>query len=388
MFISNRISDLQPEIAEWRRDFHQHPEICYEEVRTSKRVKELLESFGVDKIETGMGKTGVVAVIEGKENTSGRMIGLRADMDALPISEINEFEHKSTIDNRMHACGHDGHTSMLLGAAKYLAETRNFNGTAILIFQPAEEGGAGAKKMIEDGLFDKYNVDEVYGMHNMPGIPIGQFAMRVGGIMAAADFFDIEIEGLGGHAAMPHNTKDPIMVGSQIFNAIQTIISRQVDPIESGVISVTQFHAGDAYNVIPQTAKLCGTMRSLNEDVRELMAKRMDEVTENVGKAFDCKAKFIYRPNYPVTVNHKDQVAFAAKVAAEISGADKVDVDTAPLMGAEDFSFMLQKKPGAYVFVGNGDSAGLHHPAYDFNDEAIPVGVSYWAKLIEMAMPA
>jgi amidohydrolase len=388
MFISNRIADLQPEIAEWRRDFHQHPEICYEEVRTSKVVAERLEGFGVNEVHKGMGKTGVVAVIKGKDTSSGRMIGLRADMDALPISEINEFEHKSTIPNRMHACGHDGHTSMLLGAAKYLAETRNFNGTAVLIFQPAEEGGAGARKMMEDGLFKKFNVDAVYGMHNMPGIPVGKFAMRVGGIMAAADFFDIEIEGQGGHAAMPHNTRDPIMVGSQIFNAIQTIISREVDPIESGVISVTQFHAGDAYNVIPQTAKLCGTMRSLNENVRELMAKRMGEVTESVGNAFGCKARFLYRPNYPVTVNHQAEVEFAARVAAEISGEENVDSNTAPLMGAEDFSFMLQEKPGAYVFVGNGDSAGLHHPAYDFNDEAIPVGVSYWAKLIEMAMPA
>jgi amidohydrolase len=384
----NRFADFHDEITAWRRDLHQHPEILFDVHRTAGVVAEKLKEFGVDEIVTGIGRTGVVGVIHGKTNTSGKVIGMRADMDALPIQEIRELEHKSTIDGAMHACGHDGHTAMLLGAAKYLAETRNFDGTAVVIFQPAEEGGGGGREMVDEGMMDRFGIQEVYGMHNMPGLPVGQFAIRPGGLMASADFFTIDIEGKGGHAARPHGCIDPALVVSQIVQGFQSIVSRNTDPIENLVISVTQIHMGDANNVIPQTAWMNGTVRTLKPEIRDLAEERMTAMCEHIGAAYGAKVKLNYQRLYPVTVNHETQTEFAASVAKQIAGINNVDTDTPPVMGGEDFSFMLEARPGAFIFVGNGDTAGLHHPEYDFNDDIIPVGCSYWAKLIETAMPA
>jgi len=383
----NRFADFHDEITEWRRDMHEHPELLYEVHRTAGLVADKLKEFGVDEIETGVGRTGVVAVIKGRNSDSGKVIGLRADMDALPIHELTNRDYASKTDGVMHACGHDGHTAMLLGAAKYLAETRNFDGTAVVIFQPAEEGGAGGKAMVDDGLIENYKLDEVYGMHNMPGIPAGEFAIRKGAMMAATDTFSIDIEGIGAHAAMPHNGIDPIIVGSSIVLAIQSIASRTIDPLGSVVVSVTTFHGGDAFNVIPQTIKLSGTVRTLSAEVRDTAEKRMNEIVTNTAAAYGATAKLNYERGYPITDNHAKQTDFAVEVAREVVGHDKVDPDTPALMGGEDFSFMLNACPGAYIFVGQGDTAGVHHPEYDFNDEIIPVGCSYWAKIVETAMP-
>lgn len=388
MPIVNRLADLADEITAWRRDIHENPEVLYETVRTAGKVAELLESFGVDEVTTGIGKTGVVGVIKGRNGGSGKAIGLRADMDALPIAEATGKPYASKTPGKMHACGHDGHTAMLLGAAKYLAETRNFDGTVVVIFQPAEEGGAGAKAMIDDGLMTRWPMDEVYGMHNYPGMPIGEFAIRKGPIMAATDEFRIEITGKGGHAAKPHETIDPIVVGSKMVSALQTIASRNANPLESVVVSVTVFEAGNAFNVIPQSALLRGTVRSLNPDVRDLAEDRMTAIVKSIADAFDAKAELHFRRGYPVTANHDDQTDFAAEIAEGIAGMGKVNRNIAPMMGGEDFSYMLEERPGAFIFAGNGDSAGLHHPEYDFNDDLIPVGCSYWVKLVETAMPA
>jgi amidohydrolase len=385
MPIVNRVADLHNEIKEWRRDFHAHPELRYDVHRTAGSVAEKLKSFGCDEVVPGIGRTGVVGVIRGRKS-GAKVIGLRADMDALPLEEETGLPYKSTVPGKMHACGHDGHTAMLLGAAKYLAETRNFAGTAVVIFQPAEEGGAGALAMVKDGLISRFGIQEVYGMHNYPGLPIGQFAIRPGTMMAAADHLQIEIEGKGGHAARPHLSIDTILVGAQMINQLQSIVARNVDPLEAAVVSVCMFQAGHTDNVIPQHAVLRGTARSLTPEVRELLHLRIGEVVEGTARLYGATAKVTYTNGYPVVVNHERQTAFAADVAREIAGKDKVDIDVPPVMGAEDFAFMLAERPGAFIFVGNGDSAGLHHPAYDFNDETIPVGTSYWVRLAETAL--
>ena len=388
MPIVNRLAEFHDDIVAWRRDLHRHPEVLYEVQRTAATVADKLRSFGVDEVTTGIGRTGVVGVIRGRKSASGKVVGLRADMDALPLREITGKPWASTIDGRMHACGHDGHTAMLLGAARYLAETRNFDGTVVVIFQPAEEGGAGGKAMIADGLMDRWNIQEVYGMHNMPGLAVGSFATRPGPLMAATDEFTIDITGHGGHAARPHGTIDPIIVGAGIVQALQTIVSRSVDPIESAVVSVTKFHAGEAYNIIAQTAQLAGTVRTLKAEMRDHVEARFRAIIDNLGPAFGAKISLRYKRNYPVTRNHPEQTAFAARAAGDIVGAGAVDSDAPPVMGGEDFSYMLEARPGAFIFIGNGDSAGLHNPAYDFNDEVIPIGCSYWARIVETAMPA
>ncbi|HTE78716.1 MAG TPA: M20 aminoacylase family protein [Xanthobacteraceae bacterium] len=389
MPIVNRVADLHNEIKEWRRDLHAHPELRYDVHRTAGSVAEKLKSFGCDEVVPGIGRTGVVGVIRGRKTgnkTGNRVIGLRADMDALPIEEETGLPYKSTAPGKMHACGHDGHTAMLLGAAKYLAETRNFAGTAVVIFQPAEEGGAGALAMVNDGLIKRFGIEEVYGMHNYPGLPVGQFAIRPGPMMAAADHLAIEIEGKGGHAARPHLAIDTILVGAQMINQLQSIVARNIDPLQSAVVSICMFQAGQTDNVIPQHAILRGTARSLTAEVRKVLQKRIGEVVEGTARTYGASAKITYTNGYPVVVNHERQTAFAADVAREIAGKDKVDVDVPPVMGAEDFAFMLNERPGAFIFVGNGDTAGLHHPAYDFNDETIPVGTSYWVRLAETAL--
>ena len=385
MPIVNRVADLQSEIMKWRRDFHAHPELRYDVHRTASLVAHKLKSFGCDEVVPGIGRTGVVGVIRGHK-AGKKVIGMRADMDALPIEEETDLPYKSTVPGKMHACGHDGHTAMLLGAAKYLAETRNFAGTAVVIFQPAEEGGAGALAMVKDGLISRFGVDEVYGMHNYPGLPLGEFAIRPGPIMAAADHIAIEIEGKGAHAARPHLGIDTILVGAQMINQLQSIVARNVDPLQPAVVSICLFQAGQTDNVIPQHAKLLGTARSLTAKVGEQLRMRINEVVEGTARLHGATAKITYTNGYPVVVNHKRETAFAVEVAREIAGKDKVDTDVTPVMGAEDFAFMLQERPGAFIFVGNGDSAGLHHPAYDFNDEAIPVGTSYWVRLAETAL--
>ena len=386
MPIVNRIASMQGDISAWRRDIHAHPELLYDVQRTAATVADKLKSFGCDEVVTGIGRTGVVGVIRGGKG-SGRVIALRADMDALPIQEANDLPYKSTVPGKMHACGHDGHTAMLLGAAHYLAETRNFAGTAVVIFQPAEEGGAGGKAMVQDGLMDRFHIEEVYGMHNYPGLAVGQFALRPGPLMAAADRITIEIEGRGGHAARPHVSVDTVLVGAQIINQIQSIVARNVDPLHAAVISICVFQAGTTDNVIPQTALLRGTARSLTPEVRDLLEQRLQAVVTGTARLYGASAKLTYRRDYPVTRNHERQAAFAASVAGEVVGRERVDDAVAPVMGAEDFSFMLEARPGAFIFVGNGDSANLHHPSYDFNDEAIPFGASYWVKLIETALP-
>jgi hippurate hydrolase len=387
MPIVNRIADLHGEITAWRHDLHAHPELLYDVQRTAASVAEKLKAFGCDEVVPGLGRTGVVGVIHGRKGKSDKVIGLRADMDALPIEEATNLPYKSTVPGKMHACGHDGHTAMLLGAARYLAETRNFAGTAVVIFQPAEEGGAGGKAMVDDGMMERFGINEVYGMHNYPGMPLGQFGLRAGPLMAAADHLAIDIEGVGGHAARPQFSVDTVLVGAQIINNIQSVVSRNVDPLEAAVVSICLFQAGNTDNVIPQTAKLRGTARSLTPAVQDLLEKRLREVVEGTAKLHGAKVKFSYRRGYPVLKNHAAQTEFAASVAAGIAGKDKVNTSLAPVMGAEDFSFMLNARPGAFIFVGNGDSAGLHHPAYNFNDDVIPIGTSYWVKLVETALP-
>ncbi|MGO4570471.1 M20 aminoacylase family protein [Microvirga sp. 2TAF3] len=388
MPIINRVADLADEIATWRRDFHENPELLFDVHRTAGIVAEKLKAFGCDEVVTGIGRTGVVGVIKGRTNGSGKVIGLRADMDALPIEEATDVPYKSKVPGKMHACGHDGHTAMLLGAAKYLSETRNFDGTAIMIFQPAEEGGGGGDAMVKDGLMERFGVQEVYGMHNMPGIPIGHFAVRPGPMMAAADRFSITIEGKGAHAARPHDGIDTILVASHVVTALQSVASRNVDPLESVVVSVCMIKSGETFNVIPQTAQLLGTVRTLSPAVQDTAESRIRAIVDNVCAAFGAKASIDYFRGYPVTVNDADKTEFIIDVAKQVAGENAVDTSIPPLMGSEDFSYMLQKRPGAYIFVGNGDTAGVHHPAYNFDDEAAPYGVSLWAKIVETGMPA
>ena len=384
MPIVNRIADLQPEIAAWRQDLHAHPELRYDVHRTAAFVADKLKSFGCDEVVPGIGQTGVVGVIRGR--AGDKVVGLRADMDALPLEEETGLPYKSQNPGKMHACGHDGHTAMLLGAAKYLAETRNFTGTAVVIFQPAEEGGAGALAMVKDGLISRFGIQEVFGMHNFPCLPLGRFAIRPGAMMASADHITIDLEGKGGHAARPHLSIDTLLVGAQIVNQLQSIVARNVDPLAAAVVSICMFQAGHTDNVIPQHAQLRGTARALTDEVRKTLLQRIDDVVQGTARMYGAKAKLTCTNGYPVLVNNSRQTEFAAAVAREIAGNDKVDTEVAPVMGAEDFAFMLGERPGAFIFVGNGDSAGLHHPAYNFNDEAIPTGTSYWVRLAESAL--
>jgi hippurate hydrolase len=387
MPILNRVAEMQDEITAWRRHLHREPEIGFEVHKTAAFVAEKLAAFGCDEVVTGIGRTGVVGLIRGRLG-DGPAVGLRADMDALPIRETSGVPHASTMAGKMHACGHDGHTAMLLGAAKYLAETRNFAGSVAVIFQPAEEGGGGGREMVKDGMMERFGIDRVFGMHNMPGLPVGQFAIRPGPIMAATAEFNIRVRGRGTHAAMPHRGVDPIVVASQIVNAFQTIAARTVDPVDSVVVSVTKFNAGEAYNVIPEHADLAGTVRSLKAEVAKTAEERMRAICEGIARAGDAQVTMQFQPNYPVTVNDPGQAAFAGDVAAAVAGESAVHRAVPPLMGGEDFSYMLQARPGAFIFVGNGDTANLHHPAYDFNDEAAAYGVSYWIRLAETALAA
>ncbi|MCO5733641.1 M20 aminoacylase family protein [Rhizobium sp. SSA_523] len=385
MPILNRAAELQKEVTEWRRHLHERPELLYDVDETAAFVADKLRAFGVDEVVTGLGRTGVVGIIRGK-GESERVVGLRADMDALPLEEISGRPWASRIPGKMHACGHDGHTAMLLGAARHLAETRNFNGSVAVIFQPAEEGGRGALAMVEDGLMDRFGIQEVYGMHNMPGMPLGTFAIRKGGIMAAPDKFTIKIAGRGGHAAEPHRTADPIVIGAQIVNGLQMIAARNANPLRSVVVSITQFHAGTTHNIIPEEAFLTGTVRSLDENVRDLAEARIRQIAEGIAAAHDARAEVEYERACPVTVNHPEETLHAARAAMDIVGERQVNTDVDASMAGEDFAFMLQARPGAYIMIGNGDTAALHNPAYDFNDEALAYGISYWVRLAEQRL--
>jgi amidohydrolase len=375
-----------------RRDIHAHPELCFEEKRTSDVVAQKLESLGI-KIHRGLGKTGVVGIIEGSLG-KGRSIGLRADMDALPLQERNQFEHASQHPGKMHACGHDGHVAMLLGAAQYLAQHREFKGTVHFIFQPAEEGGGGAREMIRDGLFDLFPCDAVFGMHNWPGIPVGDFAVTPGPMMASSNEFQITVKGKGGHAALPHNSADPVFAASQIIGSLQAIITRNKRPVDAAVLSITQFHAGDASNIIPDSAWIGGTVRTFTIEVLDLIESRLRQIASSTAQAFDCSVEVTFSRNYPPTINHEKETAFAVDVMKDLVGESHVNPRVDPTMGAEDFAFMLQEKPGCYVFIGNGDgdhrSQGhglgpcqLHNPCYDFNDQLLPLGSTYWVRLVE-----
>ncbi|QND48546.1 amidohydrolase [Rhizobium lusitanum] len=386
MPILNRAAELQDEVTEWRRHIHTNPELLYAVEKTAAFVAEKLKAFGVDEVVTGIGRTGVVGLIRGKG--PGRTVGLRADMDALPLTEISGKPWASTTPGKMHACGHDGHTAMLLGAAKYLAETRNFSGNVAVIFQPAEEGGAGGDAMVKDGMMERFEIAEVYGMHNLPGLPVGQFAIRKGPIMAATDEFTVTIKGRGGHAALPHKTIDPIAIGAQIVTNLQLIASRSTDPLKSVVVTVTKFNAGNAYNVIPDNAGFAGTVRTLDPDIRDLAERRFKQIVAGIAASHDAEVDIQFHRNYPVTFNHADETEYALAAAQDIAGVGNVTPDVDPMMGGEDFSYMLNARPGAFIFVGNGDTAGLHNAAYDFNDEAIAHGVSYWVRLAEQRLNA
>lgn len=387
MPVLNRAAEMQEEVAGWRRHLHENPEILYDVHETAAFVADKLRSFGCDVVETGIGRTGVVGLIKGRQG-DGPVVGFRADMDALPIVETSGKPWASRTSGKAHSCGHDGHTAMLLGAAQHLAETRNFKGSVAVIFQPAEEGGAGALAMIEDGFHEKYDIREVYGMHNAPGLPLGQFAIRKGSVMAAADTFEITVHGRGSHAAQPHLSIDPVLAAGYIVVGLQSIVSRETDPLKSLVVTVASIHGGGANNVIPDTVKMSGTVRTLLPETRDFAEKRLKELVQATALAHGATAEVMYRRGYPVTSNHDAETDFAAGVAGRIGGPNSVDMGMAPHMGAEDFSYMLERRPGAFIFIGNGDTASLHNPAYDFNDEALPYGISYWVTLAETALAA
>ena len=387
MPVINSIAAMQDEMAEWRQDMHAHPELAFEEVRTSQLVADKLESWGI-KVTRGLGKTGLVGTLEGTQ--PGGSIGLRADMDALPLDELNDLPYKSENPGKMHACGHDGHTPILLGAAKHLAENRNFKGTVQFIFQPAEEGYAGAKAMIKDGLFERFPCDEVYGLHNAPHMEFGKIGVMAGPMMAAADTFDIEVQGRGGHGAFPQTSVDPVLIGAHIVTALQSIISRNADPQKSGVITVTRFFGGEAFNVIPDHVEMGGTVRTFDPKVQEMIIERMEAIATGIATAMGGSAELRYRRGYPVTINHADNAEYAAQAAAAVIGQEQVLRNIDPVMGAEDFSYMLNERPGCYVWLGQGGQVGgegaLHHPRYNFNDEALPIGASYFANLVEQRL--
>jgi len=385
MAIVNRIAGYADEMTGWRRHLHTIPELGRECFETAAFVEEKLREFGVDEIQTGFATTGIVAIVNGQGD--GPTIGLRADMDGLPIIETTGLDYQSTHEGRMHACGHDGHTTMLLGAAKYLCETRNFSGRVALIFQPDEESTGGAEAMVEEGILDTFDISQVYGIHNMPDFPVGGFFTTTGPLMAGADVFDINIKGRGGHGAMPHGTVDPVLATCSIAQAIQTIVSRNVDAAERLVISVTQIHTGSVDNVIPDTAYMNGTVRSFTPEVRELAERRLREIVAGQAASYGCEAEVVYNRGYPTTYNSAEGVVTATKAARDVSGVEAVVDDFEPVMGSEDFSYMLEKRPGAYLFMGQGPSAGLHHPEYNFNDDVAPVGASFFARLVETAQP-
>ncbi|MEK9620902.1 MAG: M20 aminoacylase family protein [Alphaproteobacteria bacterium] len=388
MAVINSIADKQDEMRAWRHLLHQHPELNYEEIWTSNFVAEKLESFGIE-VHRGMGKTGVVGILRGTGD-GGKAIGLRADMDALPIHELNETEYVSKTPGQMHACGHDGHTAMLLGAAQYLAATRNFDGTVYFIFQPAEEGGGGGAAMIKDGLFEKFDMATVWGMHNWPALEEGRIGVHRGPCMAAADVFDITIKGRGGHAAQPHMSIDPVPCAAALVQAFQTIVSRRLSPDESGVVTVTMLEAGSTHNVIPDNVRVAGTARSFTAGTRQLLEESIRDIAKSTAQVFGCEIDFTWDAGYPPTVNHEAEAGRAAEVMRAIVGADKVDTDLAPSMGAEDFSYMLEARPGAYIWLGSGPAAAdgmLHCARFDFNDEVLALGASYWARLVESELP-
>ncbi len=396
MNLIDRIVQFQSDIARIRRDIHAHPELCFEEVRTAEVVAKKLEEWGY-AVHRGLGRTGVVGMLKVGDGT--RCVGLRADMDALPLVEHNRFEHRSQHEGRMHACGHDGHTAMLLAAARYLAESKRFDGTLNVIFQPAEEGGGGARVMIEDGLFERFPCDAVFGMHNWPGAATGSFGVTPGPMMASANQFEIVVTGKGAHAAMPHDGIDPIMVAVALAQNLQTLITRNKKPIDTAVLSITQIHAGDAYNIVPNEAVLRGTVRTFTTEVLDLIESGMQRIVDGTATTFGATATMDFVRNYPPTVNHAKETAFAADVMRDVVGDADVKTDIEPTMGAEDFAFMLQARPGCYVFIGNGDGAHretghgmgpcmLHNPSYDFNDELIPIGATYWVRLVEKFLVA
>ncbi len=387
MPVENWVSNQLDELIAFRRDLHENPELLYEVGRTAEKVAEALRAAGVDEVVTGIGRTGVVGIIRGQTNHSGRAVGLRADMDALPILEETGAAWASRTPGKMHACGHDGHTTMLLGAARKLAQSRAFDGTVVVIFQPAEEGGAGAKAMIDDGLFKRWPVDEVYGMHNRPNLPVGHFTISAGPIMGSVDVLDITIDGVGGHAATPHLTVDPIPVTAALIQAIQTLTARTIDPLDSAVISITTLQGGDAFNVIPQKIRMTGTVRTLRENVRDHIEERLSRAVQGIADAFGAKATLDYHRNYPVTVNHERETELAALAAEAVAGAERVTRDMPATLGGEDFAFMLNEVPGAMINIGNGPSANLHHPKYDFDDDAIAWGCSYWTTLVRQRLP-
>ena len=382
MAVINRVADFHADMILWRRSLHQRPELGYEEIWTSAFIADKLASFGIE-VHKGLAGTGIVGVLEGASGHSKRAIGLRADMDGLPIEEKGTHAHKSQNHGTMHACGHDGHMTMLLGAARYLAETRHFDGTVYFIFQPAEEGGAGARRMMDEGLFDIFKAESVWGMHNWPGLAEGHVAVRSGACMASADHFEIVVTGTGSHAAMPHLAVDPVLASAQIIQSLQSIISRHVNPLDAAVVSVTMIHGGTAFNVIPDEVFLSGTARAIQPATRQAVEAKIRHIAKGVAEAHACQVHVEWKGGYPPTINHADAAMRAAAIAGQIVGAQHVHQDLPPSMGAEDFAFMLEEKPGAYIWIGTGEGAMLHNAAYDFNDDILPIGASYWAKLAE-----